>query len=64
MGMGKLIRMLSGGSLVVAAILIILVFLLIKPALILLSLHWIGVSVVWTSVWVWLGAIILSVLTD
>jgi|AntRauTorcE11898_2_1112593.scaffolds.fasta_scaffold19394_3 hypothetical protein len=64
MGIGKLITMLSGGSLVVAAILIIVVFLLIKPALILLALHWIGVSVVWANVWVWLGAIILSVLTD
>lgn len=44
-----------------ATLIVIATLVLIKPALLLLALSWIGVSVSWGSLWSWVGAILVSV---
>ena len=62
--MTKLKSVMAVGSLGFVGLLGIVMLLLIKPALILLGLQWVGVTVAWKSVWTWLGAILLSFLME
>lgn len=57
--MERLLVALIGSGVITTLVLI----LLVKPALILLALSWMGVSVSWGSFWSWLGAVLLSAAT-